>query len=232
MARAARLLSLLQILRRRTRPVTAAVLAAELGVSERTVYRDIVELTTQGASISGAAGVGYLLRPGLFLPPLMLSEDEAEAIVLGLRYVDQRGDEVLRRAAADALAKITAVLPPAAREALMDPIALPGPPVPVYPPTTVSLPALREAIRAQTKLRIVYEVDGKRTERTLWPIALGFMDLARALVAYCELRRDYRTFRTDRILSSESTGERYLGRRGAHLRAWRGLLTEPGRRGS
>ena len=85
MARTSRLLSLLQILRGKRRPVTAAALAQELAVSERTLYRDIAELVAQGAPIQGEAGIGYILRPGLFLPPLMLSEDETEAIVLGLR---------------------------------------------------------------------------------------------------------------------------------------------------
>jgi predicted DNA-binding transcriptional regulator YafY len=105
-ARSTRLLMLLQTLRGRSRPVTASALAAELGVSERTLYRDIADLIAQGAPIYGEAGVGYVLRPGLFLPPLMLTEDETEAIVLGLRYVDQRGDEVLAKAAAVALAKL------------------------------------------------------------------------------------------------------------------------------
>ena len=127
MARSTRLLMLLQTLRGRSRPVTASALAAELGVSERTLYRDIADLIAQGAPIYGEAGVGYVLRPGLFLPPLMLTEDETEAIVLGLRYVDQRGDEVLAKAATGALAKIGAVLSPAAKEALQNPIALPGP---------------------------------------------------------------------------------------------------------
>src|SRR3984893_10804672 len=119
---------LLQTLRGRSRPVTASALAASLSVSERTLYRDIAELTAQGAPIYGEAGIGYVLRPGLFLPPLMLSEDETEAVVLGLRYVGQRGDEVLARAASDALAKIAAVLSPAAEEAMRNPTALPGPP--------------------------------------------------------------------------------------------------------
>src|SRR5580693_2701355 len=110
MARTTRLLALLQILRGKSRPVTAAALAAELEVSERTLYRDIAELSAQGAPIYGEAGIGYVLRPGLFLPPLMLSEDETEAVLLGLRYVDRRGDETLTQAAAGALAKISSVL--------------------------------------------------------------------------------------------------------------------------
>jgi predicted DNA-binding transcriptional regulator YafY len=138
-ARSTRLLMLLQTLRGRSRPVTASALAAELGVSERTLYRDIAELSAQGAPIYGEAGIGYVLRLGLFLPPLMLTEDETEAIVLGLRYVDQRGDEVLAQAAAVALAKIGAVLAPAAKEALQNPIALPGPRGPGFPANAVKL---------------------------------------------------------------------------------------------
>src|SRR5580692_10886338 len=101
MARTTRLLALLQILRGKSRPVTASALADELEVSERTLYRDIADLSAQGAPIYGEAGIGYVLRPGLFLPPLMLTEDETEAIVLGRRHVDQRGDEVLAQAAGE-----------------------------------------------------------------------------------------------------------------------------------
>ena len=109
MSRSARLLSLLQALRGRRYPVTAAELARTLEVSERTIYRDVAQLAAQGAPIQGEGGVGYVLRPGLFLPPLMLSEDETEAVLLGLRYVDQRGDEILIQAATSALAKISSV---------------------------------------------------------------------------------------------------------------------------
>jgi len=151
---------LLQTLRGRSRPVTASALAAELGVSERTLYRDIAELSAQGAPIYGEAGIGYVLRPGLFLPPLMLTEDETEAIVLGLRYVDQRGDEVLAQAAAVALAKIGAVLAPAAKEALQNPIALPGPRGSGFPANAIDLRTFRAAIRLQRKLRIGY-IDAK-----------------------------------------------------------------------
>jgi len=96
LTRSARLLALLQVLRCRRRTVTAAALARELQVSERTIYRDLSELAAQGTPVQGEAGVGYMLRPGLFLPPLMLTEDETEAVLLGLRYIDQRGDDVCR----------------------------------------------------------------------------------------------------------------------------------------
>jgi predicted DNA-binding transcriptional regulator YafY len=222
MARTTRLLTLLQILRGKSRPVTAAALAAELDVSERTLYRDVAELTAQGAPIYGEAGIGYVLRPGLFLPPLMLSSDETEAIVLGLRYVDQRGDDVLGKAAAAALAKIAAVLPAAAQDVLRNPVALPGPPGRGFPANAVELTSLRSAIQSQAKLRIDYEdAGGARTQRVIWPIALGFMDEARVLVAWCETRQAYRTFRTDRIINADQPGQRYPGRRDALLQAWR-----------
>jgi predicted DNA-binding transcriptional regulator YafY len=218
-------LTLLQVLRGKSRPVTASALATELGVSERTLYRDIAELSAQGAPIYGEAGIGYVLRPGLFLPPLMLSEDETEAVVLGLRYVDQRGDEVLAKAASEALAKIAAVLSPAAQEALRNPTALPGPPGSDFPANAVELAMLRAAIRSQAKLRIDYEdAHGARSNRVIWPVALGFMNEARALVAWCELRQGYRTFRTDRITSAHKTDERYPGRRSVLLRAWRAQM--------
>ncbi len=163
-----------------------------------------------------------MLRPGLFLPPLMLSEEETEAIVLGLRYVDQRGDAVLSQAARDALAKIEAVLPPAARQTAEYPVALPGPARHTYPHNPVDLGAYRSAIRAQAKLRIDYrDLGGQASTRVIWPIALGFMDEARVLAAWCELRQDFRHFRTDRIAAAVETGERYPGRRNALIKAWR-----------
>src|SRR5580693_2719849 len=155
MSRSTRLLRLLQAMRGRRHPVTAARLAEDLAVSERTIYRDVADLMAQGALISGEAGVGYILRPGLFLPPLMLSEDEVEAVLLGLRYVDQRGDAVLKAAAASAGAKIGAVLSPQALASLANPLTMPGPP-PAIAETGAALDDLRAAIRAQTRLDIAY----------------------------------------------------------------------------
>jgi predicted DNA-binding transcriptional regulator YafY len=222
MARTTRLLALLQSLRGKSRPVTAASLAEELAVSERTLYRDIAELTAQGAPIYGEAGIGYVLRPGLFLPPLMLSEDETEAVVLGLRYVDQRGDAVLAKAASDALAKIAAVLSPASKEAMQNPTALPGPAGWGFPDNEIDLGSLRRAIRSQAKLRIDYaDASGAKSNRVIWPIALGFMNAARVVVGWCERRQAYRTFRTDRIMSAQETGEHYKGRRNVLLQGWR-----------
>src|SRR6184192_541650 len=116
MSRSQRLLDLIQVLRRHRRPVSGSVLADAVGVSLRTLYRDIETLKAQRAHIDGEAGVGYVLRPGFMLPPLMFTEEEIEAIVLGSRWVGERGDERLAAAARNALAKITAVLPPDLRE--------------------------------------------------------------------------------------------------------------------
>src|ERR1700722_8003533 len=116
LSRSERLLALLQSLRRRRRPVTGRVLADELGVSLRTLYRDIASLQGQGAEIEGEAGLGYILKPGFWLPPLMLSGEEIEALVLGARWVEARTDEKLAIAARDAIVKITAVLPPRVRD--------------------------------------------------------------------------------------------------------------------
>lgn len=227
MSRTARLLTLLEMLRAKRVPITAFELASELGVSERTLYRDIATLSEQGAPIHGEAGIGYVLKPGLFLPPLMLSEDEIDAVVLGLRYVDQRGDDVLRRAAAQALAKIDAVLSTSARDAMRSPTVLSGPPVPAFPVNAVPLTSLRAAIRGQCKLRIAYlDAQGEPSNRVVWPIVLGFLDNVRILGAWCEKRQDFRSFRTDRITASEETGERYAGARAVLLTRYRADLAK------
>lgn len=224
MSRSARLLRLLQALRGRRLPVTAAWLAEALEVSERTIYRDVADLMAQGAPISGEAGFGYVLLPGLFLPPLMLAEDEVEAVMLGLRYVDQRGDASLKASAAEARAKIGAVLSSEAQANLLVPQTLPGPSPTAFPANTVSLDDLRAAIRAQTRLDISYADDqGQRTQRIVWPVQLGFMDRARVLAAWCELRQDFRTFRTDRI-ATLALLDRYPGRRADLVRRLRAHL--------
>jgi predicted DNA-binding transcriptional regulator YafY len=218
LSRSTRFLALLQALRRRRQPVTAASLARELEVSERTIYRDLAELAAQGAPISGEAGVGYVLRPGLFLPPLMLTGDEIEAVLLGLRYVDQRGDDVLMKAAQDAKAKITAVLSQDIQAATAVPMTIPGPDGKKFPDNVVPFNVLRSAIRTQKRLAISYsDREGRYTQRVIWPIQLGFMDNARVLAGWCELRREFRFFRTDRILTGELR-DRYPARRADLIR--------------
>lgn len=228
MVRAERLLALMQCLRRHRQPVSGAALAGELGVSLRTLYRDIASLQSQGAPIEGEAGLGYVLRPGFTLPPLMFSPEEVEALVLGSRWVASRPDEPLALAARDALAKIAAVLPAALRHELDTSALLVGPDASL-PAGEPHLPALRRAIRAERKLRIGYvDLKGAASERVVWPVALGFFDRVRLLVAWCEQRDDFRHFRTDRISHLLELDSGLPRRRQALLKEWR--VHEAGRR--
>jgi predicted DNA-binding transcriptional regulator YafY len=222
-ARSQRLLELIQVLRRHRRPVSGATLSDELGVSLRTLYRDIQTLIGQGAPIDGEAGVGYVLRPGFVLPPLMFTDEEIEALVLGSRWVAQRTDEPLARAAANAIAKIAAVLPDDLRDSIEGNGLLAGPgPEPERAP--LDLAPIRQAIRSERKLVLHYaDAKGGRTKRTVWPVALGFFDRVRVLAAWCELRQDYRHFRTDRIVTLRLTDKRYPRRRRALMQEWRAI---------
>lgn len=221
MSRAERLLDLIQILRRHRHPVSGHALAKELGVSIRTLYRDIVTLQAQGARIDGEPGLGYVLRPGFMLPPLMFSEDEIEALVLGSRWVADRGDSRLGAAARDALAKIAAVLPADLRDELDASTLLVGPGAPIAA-GDAELASIRLAIRAERKLDIIYrDVQDAETKRLIWPFAVGFFDRARVVVAWCELRQGFRHFRTDRIAALAPTDIRYPKRRQALLKEWR-----------
>jgi predicted DNA-binding transcriptional regulator YafY len=221
MSRAQRLLDLIQLLRGYRRPVSGAVLAEALAISLRTLYRDIDTLNAQGAHIDGEAGLGYVLRPGFMLPPLMFSEEEIEAIVLGSRWVADRADAALSAAARNALAKIAAVLPQDLKTSLDTSSLLIGPGNTIAAGDT-ELPVIRQAIRSERKLRIRY-LDGKGSDsrRTIWPFALGFFDRVRVVVAWCEMREDFRHFRTDRIGKVQVTDKRYPRRRQALLKDWR-----------
>lgn len=221
MSRSERLLDLLQVLRRHRRPVSGRVLAKELAVSIRTLYRDIATLQAQGAPIQGEAGVGYVLQAGFMLPPLMFSEDEIEALVLGSRWVADRADDRLAAAARNALAKIAAVLPADLRRELDTSALLVGPGACIIA-DTVDLAVIRTAIRSERKLILSYQdKGGDVSRRTIWPFALGFFDRVRVAVAWCELRQDFRHFRTDRMSDLSATDMRYPRRRQALLKEWR-----------
>jgi predicted DNA-binding transcriptional regulator YafY len=221
MSRAQRLLDLIQLLRGYRRPVSGAVLAEALGISLRTLYRDIDTLNAQGAHIDGEPGVGYVLRPGFMLPPLMFSEEEIEAIVLGSRWVADRADAALSAAARNALAKIAAVLPQDLKTSLDTSSLLIGPGKAISAGDS-ELPVMRQAIRGERKLRIRYlDGNGRDSRRTIWPFALGFFDRVRVVVAWCEMRKDFRHFRTDRIGKVQVTNKRYPRRRQVLLKEWR-----------
>lgn len=219
-AKAERLLHLLQTLRRHRYPVTGKDLAAELGVSLRTLYRDIAALTAQGAHVDGSPGVGYLLRPGFLLPPLMLTQEEIEALVLGSRWVSRNGDEDLQAAAQDLLAKIEAILPAQLRQEISSSGLMIGPPRDKPMPDR-ELALLRKAIRTQRKVVLHYvDLSGEQTRRTVWPFALAWFDRSLLLAAWCELRQGYRHFRTDRIREF-TLNDGYPRSRTALLQEWR-----------
>jgi len=221
MSRSERLFELLQALRRHRRPVSGKVLAQETGVSIRTLYRDIASLQAQGAEIEGEPGIGYVLKPGFLLPPLMFWPEEIDALVLGARWVAQRTDHRLRDAAKSALARIGAVLPDELRATLDTSTLLVGPGSGL-PPDCVDTAILREAIRAERKLLIDYRNgNGEVSQRIIWPFALSFFDEARVLVAWCELLQGFRHFRTDRIVAAQMLDARYPRRRQILLREWR-----------
>jgi predicted DNA-binding transcriptional regulator YafY len=227
MNRTERLFALMDALRRHRRPVTAQSLAEELKVSLRTIYRDVQVLIGLGAPIDGEAGLGYLLRPGFFLPPLMFDEDELEALVLGIRWVARQSDTALTQAATNALAKIAAASPKDLRDTLAD-TGLWVAPLYEAPDTGASLKAVREAIRREHKLKIAYVAEtGVPTERAIWPIAMAFYERRQTVAAWCELRSAFRHFRTDRITAITATGERYPKRRAELVKAWRREVNFP-----
>jgi predicted DNA-binding transcriptional regulator YafY len=220
-SRAERLLDLIQTLRRHRQPVSGQALAQELRISLRTLYRDIRTLQAQGAAIDGEPGLGYILRPGFMLPPLMFKEEEIEALVLGSRWVAHRGDARLGAAAKNALAKIAAVLPADLRDQLDTTTLLVGPGEKIAA-GDAELGIIRQAIRSERKLAITYGgQDMRTTRRTIWPFVLGYFDRARVVAAWCELRQGFRHFRTDRIAELTLTDTRYPRRRLALLKEWR-----------
>jgi predicted DNA-binding transcriptional regulator YafY len=224
MRRADRLFQIIQILRRARAPLTADAIAAELETSKRTVYRDVSALIGQRVPIRGEAGIGYVLDAGFDLPPLMLTLDEIEAAVLGAQWVAYRGDPALARAANDLVAKIAAAVPARLRPFVLEPATrtTPGPPVLV---DGLDLAQLRAAIHAGRKIAFRYrDEQGRESERKVWPVTIGYLQTVRILVAWCELRRDFRHFRTDRVVDATFLDERFPERPRALLAQWQKTL--------
>ncbi|MDV3459298.1 YafY family protein [Sphingomonas sp. HF-S4] len=226
MRKADRLFQIVQILRRTTKPVTAEAIASELETSKRSVYRDIGALMAQRVPIRGEAGMGYVLEGGFDLPPLMLTADEIDAVALGAQWVAGHADPALARAARDVLAKVAAVLPEEMRGILDDPSAR-TPPAWDTPVDKVDAAELRGAIRGARKIALRYtDPGGAATERTVWPLVIGYLDSTRALIAWCELREDFRTFRLDRIDRADILDARIPQDPGALRRKWRASLSD------
>ena len=220
MRRADRLFQLIQILRRSRHPVTAAALAGELEVSKRTVYRDMADLIGQRVPVQGEAGLGYVLAPGFDMPPLMLTPDEIEAVVLGAGLVARLPDPHLAGAARDVIAKVALAVPERLRAFVVEP-SVGAKPTDGPPSDAIDLRPLRSAIHGGLKLRFRYRAgDGEETARTVWPVILGYSEGHALLIAWCELREGFRHFRTDRIIQVEVLDVPYAARRSELRRRW------------
>lgn len=216
MRRADRLFQIIQFLRSR-RLTTAKWLAQKLEVSERTIYRDVKDLILSGVHIEGEAGVGYALRKGYDLPPLMFDQEELTALALGARIVQSWGDPKLAKAADQVLSKVESVLPRELKDAMSA--------IPIFSPmtglgvlTSHFLQQIRQATDEKRKLQIAYiRIDGTYSERTIWPLGLFYWGATWTCGAWCELRGDFRNFRVDRIKSLQVTEKCYPNQDGRTL---------------
>jgi predicted DNA-binding transcriptional regulator YafY len=221
MRRADRLFQIIQVLRRSSQPVTASMLAEELEVSKRSVYRDIADLIGQRVPIRGEAGLGYVLERGFDMPPLMLTPDELEAAALGAQWVAGRGDSVLAAAARDLIAKIVTAVPERLRPFIAEP-TIGAPPGLGAALDGLDIGQTREWIRSGRKIRIRYRNQAMQdSERVIWPVIIGYADAVRLLPAWCELRQGFRHFRTDRILTAEFLDEKNGCRPGELRNRWK-----------
>jgi predicted DNA-binding transcriptional regulator YafY len=226
MRRADRLFDIIQTLRAAAHPLTAAALADRLEVTVRTIYRDIAALQASRVPIEGAPGIGYVLRRGFDLPPLMFTADEIDAIAVGARHVRRLRDPKLQQAAESVLAKVSAVVPEALRPYLRPP--------PFYvsegsaPAVTgVDLAEIRDAIHAARKMAITYvDEKGRRTTRTIRPIAMAYYVDVTVIAAWCELRNDFRHFRADRITAARLLDERFTSESARLTAQWMALSKE------
>jgi predicted DNA-binding transcriptional regulator YafY len=215
--RADRLFQIVQRLRGRG-PVTAATLGRELEVSPRTIYRDVQDLVLSGVPIQGEAGVGYALPRSFDLPPLMFDEAEIEALVLGARIVESWADAELARAARNVLSKVEVVLPARLRDLIPD-AALFAPGFHVRKATSEGLSELRAAIKARRKVALAYRDRGDAsTARTVQPLGVFYWGSSWSLGAWCELRRDFRNFRLDRVTKLDVLAETFTDLPGRTLR--------------
>jgi len=217
MRKASRLFEIIQILRLADRPVTAAEIGARLEVTVRSIYRDIAALQGMRVPIEGGRGIGYILRPGFDLPPLMFSIEEMEAIVLALALLERTGDTALKEAAKTVNRKIAAAVPPPLRQAFAaGSLHAWGSAAPA--PAGIDLALVRRAIRDEEKLDLCYrDEQGRISERTVRPLALIYYSDTANLVGWCELREDFRNFRADRV-SRCTAADRYFRGDGDGLR--------------
>ena len=223
MRRADRLFDIIQILRTVSRPITAATLAEKLKVTVRTIYRDIAALQGSRVPIEGAPGLGYVLRRGFNLPPLMFTTEEIDAIAVGVRLLRRLRDRKLQEAAESVLGKLSVVVPqPLQSQLVAAPLYVSDGSAPEV--TGIDPSQLRSAIRQTRKLAITYaDEEGRHTQRTIWPIAMAYYVDVTLVGAWCELRNDFRHFRVDRILASDVLDDRFSADSGRLTAEWLAL---------
>lgn len=225
MRRTERLFQIIQILRRESKPMTGQALAEELEVSVRTLYRDMAELIAQRVPIRGEVGTGYVMEAGYDMPPLMLTADELEAAVLGAKWVAARGDVRLARGANDLIAKLTEAVPEELQAVITEfglmPVSFRERQI-----DTIDVSQVREAMRARRKIVISYaDAEGVETERTLWPFLIAYAENLRMICAWCELRNDFRHFRTDRVRGIEVSEDKFPERLSVLRKRWKATQT-------
>jgi predicted DNA-binding transcriptional regulator YafY len=230
MPKSDRLFRLLSAFRMLPQPVTAARLAEEMGVSERTLYRDIQALRAAGALIDGEAGTGYTLTEDPALPPQMFTRLEVEALVLGLAEVTMSGDAMLAKAATEAQAKIIATLPDRVQRQAIHAVTRsyryePRKPAPPH------LQLLREAAWEERAVDLTYrDVSGQTTDRRIWPLGTAFLDREVMVLAWCCLRQDFRRFKVNQMSNVRLADESFRPRRVPLLRSFLDQLRENGQR--
>jgi predicted DNA-binding transcriptional regulator YafY len=220
MHKASRLFEIVRLLRTATAPVTAARMASALGVVERSIYRDMEALKVMGVPVEGGRGIGYVLRRSFELPPLMFSLEETEAIVLALGLLQRTGDDDLKRSADRVRARLTAAVPPPLRQAFERPHVFAWG-TEALQPDGVDIATVRRCIRDERKLNLRYtDAEARETDRLVKPIALIYYAATINLVAWCELRRDIRRFRADRIIEANPADASFTGEGDSLRRAW------------
>lgn len=220
MSRSVRFFEIIQILRQAEAPVTANTLAEVLEVNIRTIYRDIASLQTSKIPIEGEAGIGYIMRKGFDLPPLMFTQEELEAIVVGLSMLGRSADSGLIKAATSVASKISDVLPENSIIATPHQVSQWN----QIPASTVQPEELRNIIRQEVEIDITYkDLQDETTQRMIQPIALFYYIDVMLLVAWCKLRKDFRHFRIDRIQSYKLTGNNFANEGNELRQKWEAL---------
>lgn len=217
MRRADRLFRITEYLKARRTAVTAKILAQELEVSERTIYRDIADLGASGVPVVGEAGVGYMLDRSYVVRPLMFEVEELDSLALGARMVESWGDKALAKAARRSLDKIMAVLPESLRAEMLS-TAMFSHPSQARPVITIDFTALRRAIRTRNIIEFLYaKENGEQSRRRVRPLSLVFFGPVWLLMGWCETRDDFRNFRLDRIKELVITDKKFLDEKGKRL---------------